>query len=95
MDLWIRSQDKTRLVRITQVKFVDKESDSDDFENVIRGYGIDGYNFRIGIYKSKEKAIEVLDEIQEAQLGNYHYRCHSNVKVSNNENTIVYEMPKE
>lgn len=50
---------------------------------------------RLGKYFNEERALEVLDEIQEAQLGNYHYRCPSNVKVSNNENTIVYQMPIE
>ena len=48
-----------------------------------------------GKYKTKERALEVLDEIQEAQLGNFHYRYPSNVKVSSKEDTIVYKMPKE
>lgn len=49
----------------------------------------------LGTYATKERALEVLDEIQEAELGNFHYKCPSNVKVSNNEDTIVYQMPAE
>ena len=84
MDLWIRSQDKTRLVKITQVKFVDKESDLDDFKNVIRGYGVDGFNFRLGTYETKERAIEVLDEIQDLLQNAY----------VGNSNRLVYQMPE-
>ena len=54
-----------------------------------------GYYELLGTYKTKERALEVLDEIQEAQLGNFHYRCSSNVKVSSKEDTIVYEMPEK
>ena len=85
MELWIRSQDKTRLVKITQVKFVDKESDLDDFKNVIRGYGVDGFNFRLGTYETKERAIEVLDEIQDLLQNDY----------AKNVAIIVYQMPEE
>jgi hypothetical protein len=92
MELWIRSQDKEKFLPIDKPivydfsefgshRIIYKESAS--------------YAMNLGSYKSKERALEVLDEIQEAQLGNYHYRCPSNVKVSNNEDTIVYEMPKD
>ena len=89
MELWIRSQNRTALIK---------------YDNVEVGYGVFGYtiicendSFRklMGHYETEARALEILDEIQEAQLGNYHYRCPSNVKVSNNENTIVYEIPQE
>ena len=48
----------------------------------------------LGTYETKERALEVLDEIQEAKLGNFHYRCPSNVKVSSKEDTIIYKMPE-
>ena len=86
MDLWIRSQDKEDLKKAEHIGVFNEKI-------YINGYEENGYC--IGTYKSKERALEVLDEIQEAQLGNYHYRCPSNVKVSNNENTIVYQMPIE
>lgn len=96
MDLWIRSQDKMNLVKIKQINVNYRDN-----TQIIANYQAEMYENSgeyyelLGIYKTKERALEVLDEIQEAQVGNYHYRCPSNVKVSNNENTIVYEMPKE
>lgn len=95
MELWIRSQDKTRLVKITQVKFVDKESDLDDFKNVIRGYGVDGFNFRLGTYETKERAIEVLDEIQN-KLNIRHCNDAGIQFILINEMTpIIYQMPEK
>ena len=96
MELWIRSQDKSSIVKVDNLYvsvgnyicyYVEKGKEVPD--TYYRPSG------ELGRYKTKERTLEILDEIQEAQLGNYHYRCPSNVKVSNNENTIVYEMPKE
>ena len=89
MDLWIRSQDRKHLMKCEAIMY----------EKTGTGYGLIGftknYDFNIATYKTKERALEVLDEIQEAQLGNFHYRCSSNVKVSSKEDTIVYKMPEK
>lgn len=85
MELWIRSQNKGALIKVEMLGNTD---------GTIHSYL--GVNKTVlGEYKSGERVLEILDEIQEAQLGNYHYRCPSNVKVSNNEDMIVYEMPQE
>ena len=86
MELWIRSQDKELLVKVKDIELGNFDEEKCLVANNLQN---------IGKYKTKERALEVLDEIQEAQLGNYHYRCPSNVKASNNENTIVYEMPHD
>lgn len=49
MDLWIRTQDKTMLIKVDYVQRMN---------NVIRS------NLILGIYNSAEQAEEVLDEIQ-------------------------------
>lgn len=49
MDLWIRTQDKTMLIKVDHVQRIN---------NVIRS------NLILGIYNSGEQAEEVLDEIQ-------------------------------
>lgn len=85
MDLWIRSQNKGALIKVEMLGNTD---------GTIKSY-LGNNQTVLGTYKSGERVLEILDEIQEAQLGNYHYRCPSNVKVSNNEDTIVYEMPQE
>lgn len=90
MELWIRSQDKEVLMLINTIALAKNE------EGTIIGYGVDGkVQCVLGNYKTKERALKVLDEIQEAKLGNFHYKCPSNVKVSTKEDTIVYQMPEE
>lgn len=49
MDLWIRSQDKTLLVKADYIQRVN---------NLIRS------GITLGIYNSEERAVEILDEIQ-------------------------------
>lgn len=87
MELWIRSQDKMLLSKAVDIRIVIEQEGASIID--------DTTSYILGMYKSEKRALEVLDEIQKAQLGNYHYRCPSNVKVSNNENTIVYEMPED
>ncbi len=85
MKLWIRSQDGILLEKAEAIKIA-------NYDGTI-GIVINN-DYVFGEYKTKERAIEVLDEIQEAKLGNFHYRCNSNVKVSSKEDTIIYQMPE-
>ena len=96
MELWIRSQDKINLVKINQIS-INYANKTQIIANCLPEYYENSGNYYelLGTYKTKERALEVLDEIQEAELGNFHYKCPSNVKVSNNEDTIVYQMPVE
>ena len=60
MELWIRSQNRESLIKVNKVCF---ERNIDD-EPTIYGYeNYDNYD-RLGIYKTKERALEVLDEIE-------------------------------
>ena len=75
MDLWIRSQDKTKLKKTNylQVEF-------DSWQNksaIICNTDV------VAVYKTKERALEILDEIETMLLENF------------NESCLVYEMPKE
>lgn len=57
MELWIRSQSKETLLKISKVYIHDNEifaSTESEFDE------------KVGIYKTKERALEVLDEIQSA-----------------------------
>ena len=58
MDLWIRSQDKTRLIKAEDVR-----CDTYVFHRII----VNGTYF--GAYKTEERALEVLDEIQRCLKG--------------------------
>lgn len=56
MNLWVRSQDKRILQKVDNI-FLDA-----NYENK-RISTYDGDNVELGTYKTKERAIEVLDEI--------------------------------
>jgi len=98
MELWIRSQDRESLVEIKKLFYFNNCPEMPSMGKHYIGnkewIGEKDYVL-LGEYKTKERALEVLNEIQEAKLGNFHYKCPSNVKVSIKEDTIVYEMPKE
>lgn len=100
MELWIRSQDREKLLKCNDIAI--SNNMINEIETIrFKGYKIVGYFDKnteyedLGIYETKERALEVLNEIQEAKLGNFHYRCTRNVKVSSKEDTIIYEMPKD
>lgn len=78
MELWIRSQDKTTLIR--------------SYEIYISEYGKGSYVIRakktshiLGTYETKERALEVLDEIQKIFYNNQKYI----------NNVVVYQMPED
>lgn len=57
MNLWIRSQDKEVLTRVVDIW-------KDTYENEIWAQSSFAIKNCLGIYKTKERALEVLDEIQ-------------------------------
>lgn len=89
MDLWIRSQDKRTLgiakdIHICERRVVveypelHSEKDPDNYVILIGGY-------EYGVYKTKERALEVLDEIQKTILeGEEDFK-----------GMVVYEMPAD
>ena len=111
MNLWIRSQNKEKLCKIENIKYMDT---SDDFENDTHSLWNDN-NGILGIYKTKQRALEVLDEITNLIKPKYLIRMdnHGPVNdflnneinsyvsaegvgmVSNINQTLYYEMPKE
>lgn len=111
MDLWIRSQNKEKLCKIENIKYMDT---SDDFENDTHSL-LNDNNGILGIYKTKQRSLEVLDEITNLIKPKYLIRMDNHGPVNdflNNENnsyvsaegvgmvsninqTLYYEMPKE
>ena len=65
MDLWIRSQDKTKLVKIDNISYLDM---SDDYEKKVHSLFNDCKGI-LGVYKTKNRALEVLEEIQNILVG--------------------------
>lgn len=81
MELWIRSQDKNALRKINTGLYL-----KDGLSNYAEGdviFIVSGGD-ELGEYKTKERALEVLDEIQEIMTN----LADSDLKI------IQYEMPK-
>ena len=65
MELWVRSQDKMNLVKIRQIS-LNYQNNKQIIANYIPDFYPNSgeYYELLGVYKSKERALEVLDEIQ-------------------------------
>lgn len=86
MDLWIRSQDRMNLVKVRQVS-LNYQNNKEIIANYMPDFyeNSGAYCESLGFYTSKEKAIKVLDEIQDLLQNAY----------TGNANRIVYQMPKD
>lgn len=97
MDLWIRSQDKEILMKVDNINLgidVDTKKPNRLFTFV------DGVttSFTLGKYKSKERAIEILDEIQSYLINNTFAKKINGlgeIKDVVPNPLFVYQMPKE
>lgn len=58
--MWIRNQRKNALVNINFLRVI-----NDGNYCLICGATADGYDCELGVYSTEEKALDVLDEIQE------------------------------
>lgn len=88
MELWIRSQNKEQLANIKGFIIVEDE---------IRGFNITNDYYELGKYKSKKRALEVLNEIQKLLTlnANSQYGMVGKTSVNYDFTMRVYEMPKE
>ena len=93
MDLWVRSQDRKNLIRINGLRVV---------ENFIQIRGEGAGILNAGNYATKERALEVLDDIQKfitIKNARHYITCEEDdISVKNeilNNMTKIYEMPKE
>ena len=92
MELWVRSQDKKKLVKVDELK-METVKDGNTF---IYSHATD-----LGTYETKERALEVLDEIQKMMTlrltleGTYQ---ENDLAIKSNILCFmvkIYEMPKE
>ncbi len=91
MDLWIRSQNREVLTKVNNLVVEEYAKDEYIIKNYTNGNVWNG----LGFYKSKERALEVLDDIEDhigflnvemgaGRFGELDFQA-----------DIVYEMPKE
>lgn len=94
MELWIRSQDREDLMQIKRVGIQDVVGDGANYIILDREY-----DYPLATYKTKERALEVLDEIQ--MIIGWLQKDMRNVTVGDINSLYgkfedyVYEMPKE
>ncbi len=91
MELWVRSQDREVLTPIKMPLTYYKNIDD---ENTIVYKESASYITTMGTYKTKERALEVLDEIKNKLLDNV-IATNEDGYATLLENTCFYEMPKE
>ena len=105
MDLWIRSQDKTNLIKVYDIYIAERSKIRANFQ---KGYSC-AYT-ELGEYATEERALEVLDEIQSLlqpkliyqhskpittiEDGCFELYQNTNVEIQQMK-TYVYVMPKE
>ena len=105
MELWIRSQDKERLIKPLDFyieETLDYENEKSEFD--IYALNLVNADIRIGTYNTKERALEVLDKIQGKITQN---ECIKTMLPMANDikgyeekfgalfKEMIYEMPKE
>lgn len=109
MELWIRSQNKENLIKIKSLNAFDRNIMKDAYQDILKGIElptmiIGNENINLGSYETKERALEILDEIQNKLLKSKYdkasedYGKHSDYKdilIEISSSNYVYEMPKE
>ena len=82
MELWIRSQNKEILANV-DVLYVEKGKKYSDIND---GYDITDDKYRYGRYETKERALEIISDMQHKLIS---------LSDSMNRQLYIYEMPKE
>ena len=94
MELWVRTQSRFELAKINSVYAGYQEKDKD---YVIMGEKHNG-GARLGSYATKERALEVLNEIQEfieKRGENYLLTNKDGIITGQKHYGLVYEMPEQ
>ena len=94
MELWIRSQDKEALTKVNMG--VMYWEDVNKRNCIVNKDNATGFSI-LGAYKSKERALEVLEEIQKLLMPISEYKQEVDNLIINYKNidTTIYEMPEE
>lgn len=87
MNLWIRSQDRETLMIASHLDIYNLGNFTE--------YYIEECGVTMGCYKDKERALEVLDEIQNLLKGKVETNHINKFDIYNDDNIKIYEMPKE
>ena len=93
MDLWIRSQDKEDLIKVYSLEVASRSNDKYTILTLINSSTL----VDLGTYETKERALEVLDEIQELftlRIEN-ETLTRADLLIKARMLPVIYQMPKE
>lgn len=88
VELWVRSQDKTTLMKVDRLDI--------DYSSGLYSIKSDGFGTLLANYKSEERAMQVLDEIQqhiEKQGENYLLSDENGIITGQKYYGYIYQMP--
>lgn len=88
MTLWIRTQDKNSLIKVNEIHLHEHREDSGC---EIIGF-VDNCEMVVGTYSNKERALEVLDEIEDTLATTNHTIVPTGVV---SQTVQIYSMPSE
>lgn len=97
MELWVRSQDKEVLLNIKGIQYQNcKLVENETVEaNILIGFYNCYDNEILGEYETKERALEILDEIQDELIGSDFMPIEKNEEVVLTCGSAkIYEMPE-
>lgn len=105
MELWIRSQDKEKLVKVDEI-YIEEILSTTVYINDRYRVGewlVECSNVILGTYRSKERALEVLNDIQDTLIAKYVTSLNPRAAMLETEEETtkalekmaVYVMPKE
>ena len=97
MELWIRGQDKDFLIKVDNINLGYQNDENNKKINEARRlftFAKDT-SFTLGVYKTEERALEVLDDIQRYINNSCKRFIDTGVYHTSKYEYRVYEMPKE
>lgn len=92
MDLWIRSQDRETLLK-TEIVMIEEQNEN-EFWIYLGHENYDPYRV-LGVYKTKERALNVLDDIQDELISSSYFPGNPKEEFLVCGSARVYEMPEE
>ena len=99
MELWVRGQNRESLIKVYDIWIDDTDMVDKKYVSVMAN---SRFSFELGTYKTKERALEVLDEIQKCLCADFIFNgtyqeidAQLKAKMTNALYGFIYEMPKE
>ena len=96
MELWVRSQLKEFLIKVNDLRIMQLTEDGFEIgEKTDDWFIVANDDPCVGKYKSKQRALEILDEIENFMLCNKEYKYTTIASINELGGCYIYQMPEE